>query len=68
MRFAILQNKFQLTNKIKINHINDNPIKFEVSLHFGESGLLCAVRTGEGRALRSWDLSREDFLLGWYII
>ena len=27
-----------------------------------------AVRTGEGRALRSWDLSREDFLLGWYNI
>ena len=25
-----------------------------------------AVRTG--RALRSWDLSREDFLLGWYNI
>ena len=28
-----------------------------------------AVRTGKGRALlRSWDLSREDFLLGWYNI
>ena len=34
MRFAILQNKFQLTKKMKINHITDNHIKFEVSLHF----------------------------------
>ena len=29
-----VQNKFQQTNKNKINHINDNHIKFEVSLHF----------------------------------
>ena len=35
LRFAIVQNKFQQTNKTKINHINDNNIKFEVSLHFG---------------------------------
>ena len=35
LRFAIVQNKFQQTNKNKINHINDNHIKFEVSLHFG---------------------------------
>ena len=35
LRFAIVQNKFQQSNKTKINHINDNHIKFEVSLHFG---------------------------------
>ena len=35
LRFAIVQNKFQQTNKNKINHTNDNHIKFEVSLHFG---------------------------------
>ena len=34
LRFAIVQNKFQQTNKTKINHINDNHIEFEVSLHF----------------------------------
>ena len=32
--FAFLQNKFQQTNKTKINHISDNHIKLEVSLHF----------------------------------
>ena len=35
LRFAIVQNKFQKTNKTKINNINVNHIKFEVSLHFG---------------------------------
>ena len=30
----MVQNKFQQTNKTKINHINDNHIKFEVSLLF----------------------------------
>ena len=35
LRFAIVQNKVQQTNKTKINHINDNHIKFEFSLHFG---------------------------------
>ena len=34
LRFAIVQNKFKQTNKTKINHINDNHNKFEVSLHF----------------------------------
>ena len=29
-----VQNKFQQINKHKINQINDNHIKFEVSLHF----------------------------------
>ena len=43
LRFAIVQNKFQQTNKTMINHINDNHIKFEVFLHFGGSGLLCAA-------------------------
>ena len=33
-RFAIVQNKFQQTNKTKLNHINENHIKFTVSLHF----------------------------------
>ena len=36
LRFKIVQNKFSQTNKTKINHINDNHIKFEVSLHFRE--------------------------------
>ena len=31
---AIVKNKFQQANKTKINHINDNIIEFEVSLHF----------------------------------
>ena len=43
LRFANVQNKFQQTNKTKINHINDNHIKLEVSLHFGGSGLLCGT-------------------------
>ena len=34
LRFAIVQNEFQQTNKTKINRINDNHIKFEVSLYF----------------------------------
>ena len=34
LRFAIVQNKFQQTNKTEINHIIDNHIKFGVSLHF----------------------------------
>ena len=34
LRLAFVQNKFQQANKTKINHINDNYIKFEVSLHF----------------------------------
>ena len=34
LRFAIVQNKFQQTNKTKINPIKNNHIKFEVSLHF----------------------------------
>ena len=34
LSFAIVQNKFQQTNKNNITHINDNHIKFEVSLHF----------------------------------
>ena len=42
LRFTIVQNKFQQTNKTKINHINDNHIKFEVSLHFG--GICPTVR------------------------
>ena len=34
LRLAIVQNKFQQVSKTEINHINDNHIKFEVSLHF----------------------------------
>ena len=34
LRFANVQNKFQQTNKTKIAYINDNHIKFEVSLNF----------------------------------
>ena len=34
LRFANVQNKLRQTNKAKINNINDNHIKFEVSLHF----------------------------------
>ena len=43
LRFAIVQNRFDQTNKIKINNINDNHIKSEVSLHFGGSGLLGGI-------------------------
>ena len=40
----VLENKFQQTNKNKINHINDNHIKFEVSLHFwGIKPTVCRV-------------------------
>ena len=41
LSFAIVQNKFQQTNKN--DNDNDNDIKFEVSLHFGGSGLLCVT-------------------------
>ena len=34
LRFAIVQNKFQQTNKNEINHNDDKHIKLEVSLHF----------------------------------
>ena len=34
LMLAIVQNKFQRANKNKINHINDNYLNFEVSLHF----------------------------------
>ena len=46
LRFAIVQNKFQQTNKNKINHINDDFINFEVSLHFG--GIWPTVRAAIG--------------------
>ena len=42
LRFSIVQNKFQQTNITKINHINDNHMKFEVSLHFGGDLAYCA--------------------------
>ena len=45
LRLAFVQNEFQQTKKQKIkyvNHINDNQIKFEVSLHFG--GIWPSVR------------------------
>ena len=48
LRFTIVQNKFQQTNKNKINHINDNHIKFGFLYIFGRSGLLC----GSGFLLR----------------
>ena len=41
--FAIIQNKFQQTNKIKINQINDNHIKLRFLYIFGGSGLLCGT-------------------------
>ena len=43
LRFTIVPNRFWQTNKTKTNHINDNHMKFEVSLHFCGSGLLCGV-------------------------
>ena len=43
LRFAIVQNRFQQTNKTKINHMNDNHIKFEVSLHFWGDLAYCAA-------------------------
>ena len=56
LRFAILQNKFQQTNKTKINHINDNHIKFEFSLHFLGDLAYCApchLRATLSRQLKS---------------
>ena len=46
LRLAIVQNKFQQANKTKKKHINDNHIKFEVSLHF--LGIWPSVRQEEG--------------------
>ena len=46
LRFPVAQNKFQQTNKNEINHINDNHINFEVSLHF--LGIWPTVRQEEG--------------------
>ena len=40
LRFTIVQNKFQQTNKTRINHINDYHIKFGFLYIFGRSGLL----------------------------
>ena len=59
MRFAILQNKFQLTNKIKITHINDNHINFEVSLHF--LGIWPTVR----RLISKADVIWRVFFFSW---
>ena len=57
--FGILQNKFQLTNKMKINHITDNHIKFEVSLHFFGDLAYCASFN-----IKSWcDLT--SFFFSW---
>jgi hypothetical protein len=50
LRFAVVQNKFQQTNKTKINYINENHNKFEVSLHFGGSGLLCGAAVATAAA------------------
>ena len=44
LRFTIVQNKFQQTNKTKINHIIDNHITVEISLHF--FGIWLTVRRG----------------------
>jgi hypothetical protein len=66
LRFDILQNKFQETNKTKINQINNNHIKFEVSLHFGGSGLLCAAaqqQTGQTICNESIPCSRSTSCL-----
>ena len=43
LRLAIVQNKFQQANTPKINHINNNHIKFEVSLHFGGDLAYCVA-------------------------
>ena len=42
---SIVQNKFQQTNKTKINHIKDNHINIRFLYIFGQSGLLCARAT-----------------------
>ena len=47
LRFAIFKNKIQQTNKTKINHANDNQIKFEVSLHFWRHLAYCAAVEAE---------------------
>ena len=46
LRFDNVQNKFHQTNKTKINHINDNHIKFEVSLDFLGDLAYCAPQRG----------------------
>ena len=46
LRLTIVQNKFQQAHKTKINHINDNHIKFEVSLDF--LGIWPTVRRSGG--------------------
>ena len=61
LRFAIVQNKFQQTNENKINHINDNHIKFEVSLHFG--GIWPTVRRALGTVGKKIDDELVELLL-----
>ena len=43
LRFTIVQNRFQQTNITRINHNNDNHIKFGFLYIFGRSGLLCRL-------------------------
>ena len=58
--FAVVQNKFQQTNKTKINHINDNHIEFEVSLHF--LGIWPTVCKGGGGGIYG-TISHSDWTL-----
>ena len=67
LRFTIVQNKFQQANKQKINHINDNHINFEVSLHF--LGIWPTVRHSGGgirhekRQLHHWIAAELSILV-----
>ena len=55
----LYKTSFNKQNKNRINHINDNHIRFEVSLHFLESGLLC----GGGSFLTYDEISTAAVLL-----
>ena len=70
LRFTIAQNKFQQTNKTKINHNNDNHIKFEFLYIFGRSGLLCVAPFISEKAFQSDHLlhAMSRFCIEWTML
>ena len=63
LKFTIVQNKFQQANKTKINHINANHIKFEVSLHL--SGIWPTVRWCTNQSLLVGQNLNSCSINGW---
>ena len=58
----LLKTSFKKTNKTKINHINDNHINFEVSLHFGGIWpIVCPCKTTKEAAARDWK-EKKDYM------